>query len=193
MSLALKFDKKYTYADYLSWQEGERYEIIEGIPYLMSPAPSRIHQEISMNLVVILSKFFKRDNCKLYNAPFDVRFPDKSLNDEDIYCVVQPDILAVCDKNKLDDRGCVGAPDFIVEIISSSTAGRDTKEKFELYEKHRVKEYWIVYPEEKFIMVFTLNNEGFYNRHISYYANDVIKSVNFPELEVPVENVFSGT
>ena len=146
--------KKYTYADYCSWSDGERWELIEGIPYAMSPAPSRLHQEISVGLTLMIGNFLKGSPCKLFHAPFDVRLDD--------YTVVQPDLSIVYDASKLDDRGCKGAPDLIIEILSPSTARHDRITKFHQYQKADVKEYWIVDPDTKSVQIHTLSANGIY-------------------------------
>lgn len=134
------FKNTYSYADYLSWEEGERIELIDGIPYLMAPAPSRIHQEILFELGRQFGNALKDRTCKGYVAPFDVRLSENrgQQKDEDVYTVVQPDLVVVCDPSKLDKRGCKGAPDLVVEIISPSTAAHDYIRKMELYENEGI-------------------------------------------------------
>ena len=118
---------RYTYADFLEWDEGERYEIIDGEAYMMA-TPSRLHQEISGDFYYALRSFLKDKPCKVYAAPFAVRlFPSEDRSDD---TVVEPDITVVCDPSRLDDRGCNGAPDFIIEIVSPSTARYDRIVKF---------------------------------------------------------------
>ncbi len=190
MNLAVKLDEIYTYGDYLTWPDGERWEIIDGEPFMMSPAPLRIHQNVAGNIYRKIADYLDGKPCQVYFAPFDVRLPDKNERDEDILTVVQPDILVVCDKSKLDDRGCKGAPDFIIEIISASTAGRDAKDKLNLYEKHGVKEYWIVYPTEKMIMVFSLNENNQYGKPTTFSDNDIISTKLFPELQIEIVKIF---
>ena len=152
---------KFTYKDYSSWPDDERWELIDGVAYDMSPAPSRKHQKISRILSSEIDNFLKHGKCELYTAPFDIFFPDYiDQNTEDIVTVVQPDLSVICNKNKLIDKGCYGAPDLIIEILSPSTSKKDLNEKFQLYEKHGVKEYWIVDPGNKFIQVFHLQSEG---------------------------------
>ncbi len=153
---------KFTYADYLAWPDGERWELIEGEAWDMSPAPNRYHQEISMKLSVIIGSFLKGKPCSIYAAPFDVRFPEKfDSSDKDIINVVQPDLTVVCDKSKLDKKGCLGAPDLVVEITSPSTSYKDESHKLKLYEKHGVKEYWIINPDAKIIMMHNLKGKKF--------------------------------
>jgi len=150
MPFAQRTNKKLCYQDYLKWPEDERWEIIDGKAYDMSPAPKVKHQSISRNLSGILynkKKDFK--NCEFYEAPTDVVFDD--------FNVVQPDIFVVCDKIKITEDNIKGAPDLIVEIVSPSTAYKDTKIKKELYEKFKVKEYIIIFPDlqmaERYVLV----------------------------------------
>ena len=130
----LDVNKMYTYADYLTWHVQEQLELIKGRLFKMSPAPLRYHQELSGALYRELSVYLQRKSCKVFHAPFDVRLPtsQEKQNDTQIDTVVQPDIVVVCDTSKLDRRGCVGAPDLIIEILSPSTAAKDVKEKFHL-------------------------------------------------------------
>ena len=139
----------YTYADYLTWDEGERVEILYGEP-VMSPAPNRRHQDISRQLVRQIGNFLDGKPCKLYYAPFDVRLFEKDGDPpEDVDTVVQPDIAVICDESKLDDAGCKGAPDLIIEILSQSTRTHDKTRKYRLYQRAGVREYWIVDPVHK--------------------------------------------
>lgn len=154
--------EKYSYADYLDWDDGERWELINGEAWNMSPAPNRRHQQISMLLSVDISNFLKGQTCEVYAAPFDVRFPsDKETADNNIFNVVQPDLVVVCDRGKLDDRGCIGAPDLVVEIQSPSTSFKDESQKFLLYEQSGVREYWLINPMAQTLMVYILDNGKF--------------------------------
>ncbi|OHD12571.1 MAG: hypothetical protein A2Y41_02610 [Spirochaetes bacterium GWB1_36_13] len=189
MSLALKDDRKFSYADYLSWKDGKRWEIIEGEVYDVSPAPSREHQKISIRLSSFFEQFLKEKSCEVYAAPFDVRFGETSERDEEIETVVQPDISIICELQKLDDRGCLGSPDLIVEIISPSTAAKDMREKLFLYEKYGVKEYWVVYPVEMIVMVFTLENE-IYRKAKVFSKEETIESLVVCDLKVNLKNIF---
>ncbi len=156
-----KTDHKFTYKDYSSWPEDERWELIDGIAYDMCAAPTSKHQEISGELYFQLKLFLKKGNCKTFSAPFDIFlpiFPIKDVNE--INTVIQPDISVICDSSKIIDKGCLGAPDLIIEILSPSTSKKDLNEKFQLYEKHGVKEYWVVDPGNKYIQVFHLQSEG---------------------------------
>ena len=182
---------KYSYKDYLQWSPEERWEIIQGVPYLMSPAPSTEHQSISARLVAQLVQFAMDKPCRVFHAPFDVRLPQGNEKDEDIDTVVQPDITVVCDSSKLDEKGLRGAPDLVVEILSLATAKKDLSEKFNLYEKNGVREYWVVFPKEKALDIYHLNEEGVYDKTGNYFAGDIMKCDIFPGLEIDLAKVFA--
>ncbi len=192
-TLQLDMNRRYSYADYLTWLDEKRRELFDGIVKMMTPSPSRKHQEISFNLNRLLGNFLIHKNCKAYHAPSDVRLPKNKnrISDRDIYTVVQPDIYVVCDLSKLDDKGCLGAPDLIIEIISYKTAKRDTREKFEIYREHGVREYWIVNPNDENVNVFLLDESGKY-RFVGIYAGDDKIPVNIfnGELEIDLMEVF---
>lgn len=140
MALPIK-KEKYTYSDYLNWPEDEGWEIIDGVLYNMSQAPSRIHQEVSGELFFQIRSYLKDKKCKVYAAPFDVRFyKEKEYDENNVINVVQPDITVICDDSKLDERGAKGAPDFIVEIVSQSSTFLDYVKKLNLYGEHGVKD-----------------------------------------------------
>jgi len=183
-----KTENLFTYKDYLSWNDNKRWELIDGIAYDMSPAPSRSHQRISIELCRQLSTHLLDKSCQVYSAPFDVRLPKQS--EPEIDTVVQPDISVVCDNKKLDDKGCIGAPDIIIEITSPNTASKDLKEKFVIYEKHGVKEYWIIHPAEKTVLVFKLDDKGRYGKPDTYTSEDRIKVVSLDNLEIDLSTVF---
>ncbi|MDA3894047.1 MAG: Uma2 family endonuclease [Salinivirgaceae bacterium] len=186
---SLDINKTYNYAQYLTWRFQERIEIIKGRLFKMSPAPARKHQEASGDLFRQISSFLYKKPCSVFSAPFDVRFP-KGNSDEETYTVVQPDICIICDKSKLDDRGCIGAPDFIIEILSPSTAEKDTKDKFQLYQEQGVKEYWMVYPGEHMVDVFKLDKRGKYQFDAKYVKSDKVRVGILPELEIILDDVF---
>ncbi|MGE5343312.1 MAG: Uma2 family endonuclease [Candidatus Omnitrophota bacterium] len=192
MPVSLQKDvERFTYAHYVTWPAEERWELIDGIPYDMSPAPSRYHQEISMNLGFEISKFLKGKKCKVYAAPFDVRLPEGAQTDEETMTVVQPDISVVCDPEKLDDKGCKGAPDFIAEITSLSTIKKDMKDKLLLYEKNGVPEYWIIQPEENIIMVHKLNEQKQYDRAKIFSKEDKIElNLKDGTIEIDLGKIF---
>jgi len=183
---------RYTYADYLTWTDDKRRELIDGIVYLMS-APTRFHSSISSTLHGLMFWFIRKrkGKCKIYHAPFDVRFPrNGETADNKIYTVVQPDICVICDPSKLDENGCIGAPDLIVEVQSPSTAKRDLQDKFNLYESAGVKEYWIVFPQEKGLTVFLLQENGKYDDGTAYQFEGKVPVSIFKGLEIDLKELF---
>ncbi len=178
-TLNLDINKRYTYDDYKTWFDDVRRELFDGIIKLMSPSPTRKHQDASFRLVRNFGNYLFKKPCKIYYAPSDVRFPEKGI--DEIYTVTQPDIYIVCDLAKLDEKGCLGAPDLIIEIISPKNARRDVREKYDLYEKYGVQEYWIVNPNDENVSVFLLNEFGKYQL-VNIYAGDD---------KIPV-NIFHG-
>lgn len=183
----LDLTKQYTYSDYLLWQFSERVELIKGFIRIMSPAPNRNHQSISQNLNFKIFSYFRNHNCSVFVAPFDVRLPipisKKSIT------VVQPDLCIICDESKLDEQGCNGAPDLIVEILSPNNSKHNVHTKFNLYEESGVKEYWMVEPTERMVLVYTLQN----NKYIGlkpFTEGEIIQSPLFPDMKIEVESVF---
>lgn len=186
-------DRKWTYADYCSWPDNGRCELIDGVAHNVPLSPSRQHQQVLCALVVQFANYFRHIGRKyeVYMTPFDVRLPTSDgQNDEDICTVVQPDIIVVCDLNKLDDRGCVGPPDLIIEVSSPSTAFYDLKVKLELYERTGVKEFWIVHPTYKTAMVFKLTDAGAYGCPEMYGSRDRVPVPLLGELEIDLADVF---
>lgn len=155
----------YTYADYLTWPDDVRYELIDGVPYLMA-APSPQHQLASVELTRQLGNFLLDKPCRLFHAPFDVRILEEKEGEgntpEDVYTVVQPDIAVFCHPERLDDRGGKGAPDFIVEILSPSNRKHDAVRKFQLYARAGVREYWLLDPEQRAVQTFLLKDGVFF-------------------------------
>ncbi len=188
---AKKQPKKFTYSDYLSWNDEERWEIINGKAYNMTPAPARNHQSISVELLFQIKTQLKGKKCEVYHAPFDVRLPLGSEKEEEIENIVQPDISVICDPVKLDEKGCLGAPDLIIEIISPSTYRKDRMEKFFLYEQVGVKEYWLVSPGDKIVEVFILGTDGKYGRPDIYGENDTIQLKALKDKKIDLSSVFS--
>jgi len=186
----LKKSTNFTYGDYVNWPDDERWELIDGYAYNMSPAPSRKHQKILRDLGLPIANFLVDKTCEVYYAPFDVRLPEANEDDEDVITVVQPDIVVICDPDKLDDAGCRGAPDLIIEILSPSTTSKDMKTKLSLYEKHGVKEYWIVHPVDNIILVFKLSKNKMYGKPEVYTAEDKIKTAILEGLEIELDRVF---
>jgi Uma2 family endonuclease len=176
MQLAeLDFSKEdYTYADYLKWTFEERLELLKGKLFRMSPAPNRVHQKLSGEIFRELSNYLIGKSCEVYAAPFDVRLPRKSKDDKDILTVVQPDVCVICDPSKLDDRGCIGAPDIVVEILSPGNNQKDLKNKYEIYEESGVKEYWIISPQNETFLKYTLAEDSrFQTSHLMTIGDKV--------------------
>ncbi|QZT33961.1 Uma2 family endonuclease [Caldalkalibacillus thermarum TA2.A1] len=187
-----KSDKTYTYADYLNWPDDERLELINGVPYLLAPSPSRQHQEVVMALSATLYQALRNHPCRVYTAPLDVRLANNQDEQEaHIINVVQPDIVVVCDPAKLDDRGVKGAPDLIIEVTSPSTATNDYIHKRKLYEQHGVKEYWIVHPIDHIVMVYLLHDQGQYEGPGFYSKEDEVPVRIIPGVSIKLEEIFS--
>ncbi|MFK8376799.1 Uma2 family endonuclease [Capnocytophaga canimorsus] len=184
----LDLNKTYSYADYLLWRFKERVELFRGKILKMSPAPSTKHQTISGNLHFELRLYLKEQKCKLFSAPFDVRIPKQSLEDKDIFSVVQPDLCIICDLSKLDERGCIGAPDLVVEILSPSNSKKEMKEKFQLYEESGVKEYWIIDPNQESVLVNVLENGKYHTQNP--IVDDDVNSIIFPNLKIHTDEIF---
>lgn len=190
----LDLSASYSYADYLTWRLNETVELIKGRIQLMSPAPNVKHQRISWQLGGVLFNYFERKDCTAFSAPFDVRLYDRTkslLANKDITTVVQPDICVICDKNKLDEQGCNGAPDWIIEILSKGNSKKEVKIKHALYAESGVFEYWLIYPYEEVIHQFVLNDEtGQYRLHNSYAGDDVAIPYLFPDLTIDLSTLF---
>lgn len=146
--------ERFTYRHYRTWPDSERWELLGGLAWSMSPAPRRIHQEMQARLITELRIFLKGKPCKAFDAPFDILLPAGMESDDEVDTVVQPDIVVYCDRSKLTEAGARGAPDLVVEIFSPSTARKDLNEKLRLYERHGVREYWVVDPGNRSILVF---------------------------------------
>jgi Uma2 family endonuclease len=183
----------YTYADYLTWQFTEMVELIRGKIVKMSPAPRSIHQAVTGELHRQIANHLRKQKCKVFIAPFDVRLPQpkKGSTNEEIITVVQPDLCVVCDPKKIDEMGCVGAPDWIIEVLSPRTSAKDLNEKFELYEEAGVGEYWVVHPREQTALVYTLNEQGKYRGMLKPYTRrDKIQPLILPALVIDLGEVF---
>lgn len=183
-------DKHFIYSDYKSWDDTERWELIDGRAYCMSPAPNRIHQKVLGNMYYYIKNYLLDKSCEIYASPFDVRLPKGREGDDEVDTVIQPDLVVVCDQDKLDDAGMRGAPDLTLEVLSPSTSARDNIEKLRLYEKHGVKEYWIVHPTDKIVWVYTLLDNGEYGRPDIYDDHSTIPVGVLPGLEIDMSRVF---
>lgn len=179
----------YSFADYLAWDEDSRIEILDGQMILMAP-PSRIHQEISVELTRQFANFLEGKKCKVYHAPFAVRpFEKQGDRPEDVQTVFEPDITIICDPSKLDDKGCQGAPDMVVEILSPSTMRHDWLFKMHRYEQAGIKEYWIISPKEQTVQVFTLK-DGRYQIQAAYTSQDIAKVTVLDGCFIELSRVF---
>ena len=186
-----RVNESYTYADLLTWPEDERWELIDGEAYDMSPAPTRRHQEILGDLYLQFGNFLKNSPCRVYVPPFDVRLPKPHETTMTTTTVVQPDLTVVCDPNKLDERGCVGSPTLVVEILSPSTAKKDLRQKLNKYAQVGVLEYWVVYPSEKMVHVFLLNEQGRYGDPTIYVNGEQVPVTTLPGLVIDLASVFA--
>ena len=183
----------YTYADYLTWGFDEFVELIKGKVLRPMSAPVPIHQQYSVNLTTEIRQFLKRKACRVYAAPFDVRLTRSTgSGDAQIQTVVQPDICVVCDLTKIDQRGCLGAPDWIIEIVSPGNLRHDTKTKFDLYEENGVREYWVVFPGEQTVLAYVLDEHGRYEVAGEYAAPGPMPVTVLPELAVEWSEVFDA-
>ena len=166
MALPRRDTLHHTYADYLTWSDEERDELIDGVAYVKEPpTPSRSHQEIVGELHYQVRLALEDKSCRAYVAPFDVRLPKSEEADDRIDTVVQPDVLIVCDLNKLDERGMRGAPDWIAEVLAPSTASHDQFLKVPAYERAGVLEVWLIHPLDRTLTLYRLK-KGRYGRPI---------------------------
>jgi Uma2 family endonuclease len=183
--------ERYSWSDHIAWPEGERYELIDGVAYAMSPAPRRRHQEASRAIFRQIDGSLAGEPCEAYFAPFDVKLsPD---DDDDAPTVVQPDITVTCDRTKLTEQGMTGPPDLVIEIVSPDSGLIDRRRKFDLYERFGVKEYWIVDQEERVVEVYRLGNDGSYRRVGAFGPEDTVTAEAVPDLSVSLAEVFAET
>jgi len=189
----LDLNKTYSYADYLQWTFEERLELIKGKIFKMTPAPASRHQSVSWIIASEFYNYLKGKPCKAYPAPFDVRLPRKGeQEDKNIYTVVQPDICVVCDPAKIDKRGCTGAPDIVVEILSPGNNQKELRNKYDVYEESGVLEYWIVSPQDKTFLKYTLSAEGLYQPSKLMTIGDKIETSILPGFALDLEIIFEG-
>jgi Uma2 family endonuclease len=192
----LDLSKTYTYADYYSWNFEERVELIRGQVFKMVNYPGATcmgtrHQAISGNIVCSFYNFLKTTNtADIFTAPFDVRFIDKSSYDEDVTNLVQPDISVFSDRAKLDERGGIGTPDIVIEILIAGSNLTELKQKFQLYEEFGVPEYWIVFSQEQSVLRYTLDCDGKYTTGKILVSGDRIITPLLPGFKIDVDDVF---
>jgi len=181
-------EEKFTYADYLTWPDEQRCEIIDGVVYDMSPAPSTAHQELLLDLAYSIKSFIGDKPCKIFVAPFDVRLAEAGETARSCSNVVQPDISVICDLDKIDEKGCVGAPDWVIEILSPSTSSKDQVKKRYLYEKHGVKEFWLIHPIERTATLYYRKGNSFALQGI-YDEEATLKSQHFKGFSVSFSKI----
>lgn len=186
----LDSNKTYTYADYYTWDFAQRVELINGKVFEMSPAPSPFHQEITMDISFAIKSYLKGKGCQIYFAPFDVRLPKKTAN-KDIYTVLQPDICVICDLTKVDKKGCLGAPDVVVEVLSPGNSAKEMKDKYAVYEEAGVLEYWVVSPQNQLVFQYRLVNGKFMAEPIKAIG-DAITSVVLPGFTLELAELFKN-
>lgn len=165
--------KKISYAELLEFDDEKRYELIDGVPYLMA-SPRVAHQDILGELYYQLKTYLKGKTCRVFASPLDVKLSGEKDNKKE-FNVVQPDIMVVCDQNKITEKNIQGAPDLAIEITSPNNPAHDKLVKLNLYQKFGVKEYWIVSLEEQIISVFLLNEDKIYTIPKAYYLDEKIK------------------
>lgn len=199
----LNLEGTYTYADYLLWQFEERVELLKGKIFRMSPAPNTRHQRISSKISRIIGNYLEDSKCDIFTAPFDVRLSvnedvniskkfrskTKSLPDGKITTVVQPDICVICNPDIIDEKGCVGSPDLVIEILSPGNSRRELKDKFEIYQEAGIPEYWIVDPDREDIIIYTLLKDV-YVGSAPYCTGDNLRSKAIQGFEIEVSRIF---
>ena len=179
--------KSYTSTDYINWNFPERVELISGKVYEMMPAPSPYHQEISINISSLMNNFLHNKPCKVYYAPIDVYLPGNTVDDT----VLQPDICVICDLAKIQKKGCVGAPDIVVEILSPGNTTKEMKLKYKVYEEAGVKEYWVVSPIYQLLQIYTLTNGAFQPEPVKT-TGDIVTSSVLPGFELDLGELFKN-
>ncbi len=191
VSAKRKKPEKYSYADYLKWNDDKRYEIIDGDVYDMT-GPTLDHQVISGELFRQIANFLEDKPCRVLHAPFDLMLARQNKKAEEITTVLQPDIMVVCDEKKITQQGVFGAPDLVVEIISPSTASRDNILKRSIYEKAGVKEFWLVHPVDRLVRIYRLGKDGLFGREDIYDHTATIGIKTLPGLTIDAPKLFAG-
>jgi Uma2 family endonuclease len=190
MGIPKTYHEKISYADYLTWNDGKRWELIDGTAFDMTPAPGTRHQQVSGALFANIYTFLKGKPCQVFSAPFDVCLFEHSEGNEDITDVIQPDITIICDKRKINEKGIKGAPDWIIEVLSPSSIKYDFGTKLLLYQKYGVKEYWIVDPDAKTINLYKIDDTGKYGHYKTFGEKDLVSPTLFPELKINLTEIF---
>lgn len=183
--------ERYTFGHYRAWPEGERWELIDGVAYAMSPAPDWPHQSVVAVLTIAIGNHLKGKPCRVLPAPLDVLLPKADEADDRVDTVVQPDLVVLCDPSRLTRHGIRGAPEWVIEVLSPSTSARDQGLKRELYEHHGVAEYWLVSPGDRLLWVYRLE-AGAYGKPAIHEAGETVSPLRFPDLAVDLAEVFAG-
>ena len=180
----------YTYADYLKWEFDERLELIRGKIFRMSPGPNTFHQQVVGVVYYNIYAYLKNKPCRVFVAPFDIRFPRRSKDDREIETVLQPDICVICDPAKIDERGGIGAPDIVVEILSPGNNKKELKNKYGIYEEAGVLEYWILHPVEKTFLRYTLDENRKFQLADFLTLGDMLTTSILPGFSLSLDEVF---
>lgn len=182
MSLPMEKDRKFTYADYATWPEEQRWELIDGEAYDMTPAPSTLHQTVVGNCLMLLNRSTAGTPCRCFVAPTDVVFSEHD--------VVQPDVLVVCDRSRITEANIQGAPDLVVEVLSPSTGVKDKREKKNLYEKYGVREYLLVDLSLKCVERLVMGPDGLFGKTEVFGPDDTMELTSLPGIKVKVGDLF---
>jgi Uma2 family endonuclease len=189
-----KTDRRYTYGDARTWPDDERWELIEGEAWNMSPAPSASHQGLVIALAARIYAHLKGRECRVFPAPFDVLLPaTPGQEEDDVDTVVQPDVSVICDRAKITERGCRGAPDWVIEILSPYTAAKDMRVKRDLYERHGVREYWIVDDNDRCVHVLLRGGDGRFGEPETHVGDATLRSMVCDGLEMRLADLFVET
>ena len=189
----LDLNGTYSFAVYLTWKFTETVEILRGKLVAMA-SPKPMHQDAVIALGSAFRAYLRDKKCRVYVALSDVKLYNRAKSivaDRDIYTVVQPDVYVVCDLSLMrGNNTCNGAPDLVVEIVSKSTQDRDLHEKKDLYAEAGVREYWIVFTENKLVLTHLLNENGTYNNPHVYTESDHVMPYIFPDCSIDLSDVF---
>ena len=183
---------EFSYGDYRRWPDDERWELIDGEAYAMA-APGLTHQAVVGELFREIANYLIDKPCRPFIAPFDVRLPRRQEADNDVTTVLQPDISVICDPDKLDERGCRGAPDWVIEVLSPSTAAKDQIQKLAVYERAGVEEVWLVHPTDRVVTIYSLNAERCYGKPAIHETTGTLATDLFPDLKIEWDRVFPAS